>query len=109
MTRTTTYTFYTDGGRVERGLTAEQAVDMYLSHDGREWDIRPMDGGGYVVWDRQQVAGKGWKPTTLKSFESDEAQARGEIIAQALTLTWYSGIDIMTDADYDVMLAEIDE
>lgn len=106
MTATTTYTFYTDSGRVETGLTAEQAADLYLSHDNRDWEMRPMEGGGWQVWDRQQVANQGWKPTLLKSFEADETAARNEIVEQALTLEWYPGIGVMTDEDYHRVMAD---
>jgi len=106
---TTTYTVTDRSGNViERGLTLSHAAHEILSTDGREWDIRPIDGGGWCLWARHQVANRPWAETTVWSFAASPEAAEADIFGQVITACWPGHYEAWTDAGYDRMLAEID-
>ena len=106
---TTTYTVTDRSGNViARGLTLSHAAHEILSTDGREWDIRPIDGGGWRLWSRQQVANRPWAETSITSFVSSPEAASDDIFEQVITACWPGHYEACTDAGYDRMLAEID-
>ena len=75
-----------NGDVIARGLSAAEAANEILSTDSREWEIRRMEGGGWQIWSRQQVANRPWAATVVTSFagtlEKAQQQMFEEVIAR---------------------------
>lgn len=112
----TTYTVFTNESATEivgRGLTAEQAMDELLSHDGYAWEIRrEADGDGWRLWhsDGSAYSTRGARhmvATVAFSLADDKADAAREIAERVIAAGWRGLPDCMTDEDYDAMMARI--
>lgn len=108
----TTYTianFRNDN--VQSGLSARNAADELLSHDGAEYEVRAeADGTGFTLWDRKPNAGKPWARTVIYSVEADRAAAETEIFTKVIQSGYWERDDMFcgTDDAYAEMLAEMD-
>lgn len=104
-----TYTVLHDSAVLGRHLTAAEAAAEILTHDGREYDIRPEQDGGFTLWSRQEVANRGWTRTVIYSAADTMAEAEAEIFGRVIAAGWDRHPDAMTDADYDAMMADLAE
>jgi hypothetical protein len=82
-----TFTVYSinDTSTAQSGLSLEQAVDLMLSDDGRDWEIRRYEGrhgSGWQIWNTYQNHARPWKSTMFISAAGDEATARAELLAE---------------------------
>lgn len=112
----TTYTVFTNSNATEiigRHMSAEQAMDELLSHDGYAWQIRrENDGEGWRLWhsDGSANSTRGARhmvKTVAFSLKDNEAAATREIAEQVCRAGWRRLPDCMTDDDYDAMMAQI--
>jgi hypothetical protein len=65
-----------DGDNRQINLTAGEAADAILSHDGREWEMRRnLSDDGFTIW--ISAARSTWTPTVFTTAETevDEAAA----------------------------------
>ena len=96
----------TDGEPIARHLTAAEAAHIILTDDGRDYEIRPMHGGGHELWDRQQVANRPWAKTVVFSLADTLAEAEAEIFAAVIRASWPRHPEAMTDLQFDEIAAE---
>ena len=114
MNHGTTYTVLNRHGAVEcSGATLEQAADAVMSYDGNVWEIRPTAKGGHDLWvssvSRNSSAHDGLTKSVIFSLHSDRALAEVEIFREVIrNATWWDDCQVMTDANYAAMLAEIE-
>ncbi len=108
MTKITTYTVFSgaNGTVYGRDLSVAEAADIILTHDGRDYEVRQA-GDRFELWTRQEVANVKWSRTVLSSYATTSDQAKAEIFAEVIAAGWSGHPDVMTDADYDAMLAEL--
>ena len=113
----TTYTVFANADAtdvIDRHLTAEQAMEELLVHDGYAYEIRrEEDGRGWRLWrsDGSAYSTRGARhmvETVAFSLEDDEAAATAEIAEYVCRAGWRRLPDCMTDEDYDAMMAQID-
>ena len=85
-----------------------------MEYDGHRYDIRPAaDGNGYELWTSQfsRNSTSGGRPlvkSVIFSLADDEAIAEAEIFKQVIDNSdWWMGCEVMTDAAYDAMMAEL--
>jgi hypothetical protein len=115
---TSTYTLLNaDGAVIERGLTAAEAADAILSHDGGRHARREIDGITYLfVYDRARrdfvhahlPRGFGGRSDLIGSYAADKAARAAEIdalVIRASSNPDWSRVQAMTDAEYDAMAA----
>lgn len=105
----TTYTVLNrDTGEViDRGVDLAEAAHIVLTDDGRSYEIRrTLDGEGFDLWTRHQVANQGWSPVPFFSFADDIAAAEEEIFAQVIAAGWDRHPQVLTDEEYTEMMAE---
>lgn len=62
---------------------------------------------GYRLWSRQEVANIKWHSTLVFSLAATQAEAEAEIFDEVIAADWGSYPTVVTDAEYDAMLAEI--
>lgn len=113
----TTYTIVstTSGEAVERGLSIRDAAETLLTADTFTYDIvREVDGDGYrLMLSRSSGASTGPRGMTASVFfslENDYHVAEAEIFAAVVAHDgdWH-GLEAMTDAAYDDVLAAVAE
>lgn len=103
---TTTYTVLNNNGDViDSGLNAVEAMDVILTDDGHEWEIRPeADGEGFRLWttthSRNSTGYEGLTASTVYSLNADEEAAMQEIAAKVIAVRWPRKPEAMTDAAY---------
>lgn len=97
-----------NGGVIARGLSAAAAADEILSTDSREWEVRPMDGGGFRIWSRQQVANRPWAATGVMSFADTLVEAEAEMFAEVIAANWPRHYIAQADESYDRMIADFE-
>lgn len=120
---TTKYTVISpaSGEPVYRGLTAVQAAQEKLGWDSHLYELQrdpALDVGDSKYWQllvsQGSTAGMGgagrmvpaWTADKhIYAWADDEAAAWEQIAAQVIAADWRRGPDVMTDADYDAMLA----
>ena len=91
---TTTYTVLNNNGDViDSGLNAVEAMDVILTDDGHEWEIRPeADGEGFRLWttthSRNSTGYEGLTASTVYSLNADEEAAMQEIAAKVIAVRW---------------------
>lgn len=113
---TTTYTVInrSSGNPEARHLTAWEAAQVVLTHDGHDYEVRRGDGRWELLvsrGSRNSFSGlRGLVPAwshhrLIVSREVAEADALADIGRQVCLAGWEGVPDIMTDADYDAMLA----
>jgi len=101
-----TYTVIdTDGEPIARNLTAAEAAHIILTDDGREYQIRLID-GDFALLTRHQVANLPWGKTVLFSIAMTLAEAETEIFAAVISADWPRHPEAMTDAEFDAIAAE---
>lgn len=110
----TTYTVTDLNGNVlDSGLTAVEAMDVILTADGHEYEIRhEADGEGYRLWtsthSRTSTAYSGLRQSVVYSLAADEATAEQEIAAKVLAARWPRKPEATTDERHAAMLAELE-
>lgn len=97
------------GDAIGTDLTEREAAEAILNHDGQDYEIRSSDGGGFDLWSRQQVAGRGWHKTVIYSVETEAEKAEAEIFAKVLEANWQGQPSAMTMADYNQIIADAAE
>ena len=103
----TTYTVIDyNGYKIDGGLTAAEAAHIVLTYDGRDYEIRENEDGGYTLWSRHPVANRGWEPTVVESRETNRDAAENEIMEVAIESEWPRRPLVMTDENYASILAE---
>ena len=101
------------GSVIARHLSATDAMAEILLHDGHDYDIRRADDGeGFELWitrySRNSPAGGGEMVKSLiYSLNSNETMARDEIARKVIEARWPHYPEAITDASYDLMVAEI--
>lgn len=114
--RSTTYTVLDRDGDVQGdGETLAGAALIVLGYDGNEHEIRPArDGKGFDLWvssvSRNSSAYNGLTKSRIFSLAEGEQLALADIYRQVIrNADWWSGCRVVTDADYAVELAELNE
>ena len=111
--RATTYTVFSgaNGTVYDRGLSVEDAAHIILTHDGRDYEVRQAttERGHNIfeLWTRQQVANIKWGRTVVYAVAETREAAEADIWRRVIRAQWANHPDVMTDRDYDAMLAEI--
>ena len=102
---TTTYTVLNNNGDViDSGLNAVEAMDVILTDDGHEWEIRPeADGEGFRLWttthSRNSTGYEGLTASTVYSLNADEEAAMQEIAAKVIAVRWPRKPEAMIEID----------
>ncbi|HEX5228759.1 MAG TPA: hypothetical protein VFW44_13665 [Bryobacteraceae bacterium] len=117
----TTFTVYNpnSGTELGRGLTAAEAAQEILGHDGHDYELR-RDGEAFQLFVSRgsRNANGGNRGLTeayshsrlIRSYAATEAAAWEEIADQVIHAGWESvPVQVVSDADYDAMIAEIGE
>lgn len=108
-----TYTVLNRAGEVMgRGLTTEEAAGEVLRYDGADYDIRCESLGFRLI--TKGTCGK-WSAGSVVCFgQVEKSRARERIFAQVVEMArsgkWFpegSGCQVMTDAEYDAVLADL--
>lgn len=94
----------TDGNQLGRHLTAAEAARIILTEDGREYQIRLID-GDFALLTRHQVANRPWEKTVLFSVAMTLAEAEAEIFAAVIRARWPRHPEAIPDAEYDAISA----
>jgi len=94
-----------DGEPIARHLTAAEAAHIILTDDGREYQIRLID-GDFALLTRHQVANLPWGKTVLFSIAMTLAEAEAEIFAAVINAHWPRHPEAMTDLQFDAIAAE---
>lgn len=108
-----TYTVRTRHGDViERGLSLAQAADTVLGHDGHEYEVRQAE-TGFELWvsnhSRNSTAYNGLTRSVIRSLNQLREHAEADIWRQVLRNgEWWGGQYVVTDADYDAEMAELE-
>lgn len=115
MTSKTLYTVIDQhsGDVIDSSLTALEAMEVILTDDGHEWEIRPeADGHGYRLWasaySRNSTAYSGLTQSVVYSLLTDEAAAEQEIAAKVIAARWPRKPEAVTDAAHTAMLTEME-
>lgn len=110
---TKTYTVLNAHGEVqERNCDVAEAAELVLRYDGHEFEILPEeDGGGYALWtsltSRNSGHYKGLRKSRIFSLKDNATEAGEDIYRQVIVnADWWSGCCVMTDDDYEAMMAE---
>ena len=108
-----TYTVLThNGDLIDTGLTADEAARAILTYDGCDFELRPIEDGGFALWSRQQVANKPWqKSLILWSIAENEKEAEADIFVKVLkhSSEWRHSPYAITDESYAADLADAEE
>lgn len=111
---TTLYTVIdcNSGDVIDTACTAVEAMDIILTDDGHEWEIRPeADGEGYRLWtstySRNSTAYSGLTQSVIYSLAMDAEKAEQEIAEKVINAAWPRKPEAMTDERYAEMLAEM--
>ena len=101
MTNPTLYTVArSDGEQREYNLTLAEAARAILQHDGGDYEIRrrpigrmSVDGEGFDLWTRQQVANIPWRKTIFYSplandYDAAETDIFERVIAASRRADW---------------------
>lgn len=126
----TSYTVLNRHGSVqERGCTLAEAAQIVLGYDGHDYDIRPDSSSGFrglsgpdderdfrhwTLWtssfSRNSSAYKGLTESVIFALASSREEAEADIYKQVVAhADWWEGCEVMTDSDYDAMVAELAE
>ncbi len=104
--QTYTVTDY-NGEVIARHLSAYEAAKTILTDDGRDWEIREENGGGFALWSCQPVANRPWRQTIVYSAADTREEAEAEIFAEVVAASWRHHPTAMTDEAFDRMMAEL--
>jgi hypothetical protein len=123
---TTTYTVYSPASGTEygRGLSAIEAADIVLSHDGASYELRHVadyDVGDQKCWQlfvnsasrrgmTECYTGPSGRTKLARAYAANQAEAWARIAEQVVMGCgdWRHTPEVMTDASYDEMRAEVD-
>ncbi len=97
-----------DGVLLDENLTLAEAAQSVLTSDGREYEIREADGGGFWLWTRHQTAGEKWTQTVCYSAADDRAVAEAEIYQQVVNAEWRGHDEAITMDAWRERCAEIE-
>jgi hypothetical protein len=113
MTDTTTYTIRrNDLALAKRGLSLEDAADECLSYDGHDWEWRENpkyavgDEKFWEIWRSPYSRNKGGADRSLVETRF-AGYDRAAILLEVVTADWSDNFDVMTDEQFDALLAEI--
>jgi len=119
---TTTYTITHDGDVEGRGWTLARCAIRRLTHDGARYEIVEADGATEIhVSQRSEnscagagelvIAYDGPAPhgRQLSEWRGSREQQLEKLYERICYADWPDSYDISTDADYDVMLAQLDD
>jgi hypothetical protein len=103
----TTYTILSgDGEMTATGLSLRDAAHEVLTSDGREYEVREDEDGGFTLWSRQQAANRPWAATRFFSVKTGQDEAEAEIFAEVIGSERFAGhCEAITDEQYAEMLA----
>ena len=103
-------------GAVEgRGLTVVQAAEIILAHDGSAYSIERGDAshdiGGESQWwlFSKEANGRWGRTSSVKPIYAISAEAAWPLIAREVLRVcgeWRLPLSVVTDADYDAMIAD---
>lgn len=99
-----------DGNSRQTDLTAAEAADAILSHDGGQWDIRAAnDGNGFELWSK--AMNRDWTKTVIFSLESDKQKATKEIVQAVVdsSPSWRGGLRAESMETYNASLDPIED
>ena len=109
----TTYTVISNSGIAQRGLTLEQAAIERLTDDGHEYRLIARDGmfelhvrNPHLSGSRFALGYTGHGSKALISFEASEDAAWQDLCRMVISAAWRGCPEVMTDANYDAMMAE---
>jgi len=88
------------GGLIDANLTAAEAAQAILNHDGQDYEIR-RSVDGYDLWTRQQVAGRGWSKTVIYSREENKEFAEATIYRKVIAANWQGQPQAIPMAEYE--------
>lgn len=115
MTDVTLYTVYdpNNGYEIARHLTAQDAMDELLTHDGYRYEIK-REGDAWVLYhsDGSEASMRGARHmirTVVFSLADEEEVAREEIARAVIAAGWPHMPECTTDEAYDRMQAEASE
>lgn len=110
-----TYTILDANGFLRaEGYSAAEAAISVLTYDGHQFEIRPADDGkGWRLWttrfSRNSTCYDGLHRGVIFSIEPDFVAAEADIFGQVIqNAEWWRGQEVMTDADYAAMRAEME-
>lgn len=102
------YTVISEAGIViRRHLTAVDAADEILMHDGHSYEIRRADDGqGFELWVSKfsrasPLGGKPLVKSQIFSLAEDEDTAQKEIAGLVITARWRGYPEAIKDTEYD--------
>jgi hypothetical protein len=107
----TTYTILSgEGEMIDTGLSLRDAAHEVLTSDSRSYEVREDKDGGFTLWNRQQVANRGWEATRFFSIKTDRTEAEDEIFAAVVTSERFAGhCEAIADEQYAEMVAQFSE
>lgn len=115
--RSNLFTVLRPSGEVEeRHCTVAQAAEIVLGYDGAIYEIRRGDGrhdvDGEAQWElfSRSLNGRWARTSSVKPFYAATADAAWPLIAREVLRvcgSWH-GPEVMTDADYDAMIAGLE-
>ena len=98
------------GDLIDTNLTAAEAAQAILNHDGQDFEIRANShGDGFDLWTRQQVAGRGWHKTVIYSLETRWPMVEADIFAKVIAANWRGQPSAMTTESYAKMIEDAAE
>ncbi len=98
-----------------RGLTAVEAAQEILGHDGHDYELLDAAGGFQLFVSRgssNSFAGNGGLTAALinggsvRSIAPSAAEAWAEIAPRILSASW-NRLQVVTDTEYDEMIADL--
>lgn len=94
-----------------RGLNEQEAMAEILSYDQNNYEIRKSNYKGYVCWDLYTGSNHNDKmsKTIIFSLCENEEEALQDIAKQVISADWDRVNDVMTDENYDEMIAELED
>jgi hypothetical protein len=100
------------GDVIDSGLTAVEAMNVILTDDGHEYEIRPeVDGDGYRLWtstySRNSTAYNGLRQSVIYSLASNVVYAEEEIAHKVIEAGWPRKPAAVTDESHAAMMAEL--
>lgn len=107
------YTVIDNNGTViDTACTAAETMNLILSDDGHEYEIRPeADGEGFRLWtssySRNSTAWSGLTASVVYSLTADAEQAEQEIAEKVIAAQWARKPYALTDEAHAAMMAEL--
>jgi hypothetical protein len=101
----TTFTVYraTDGDNAQSGLSLAEAAAQMLADDGRDWEIRAVEGGGFRIWNTYQNHARPWVSTRFFSAEETLEAAEVELFEDVIS-DRVNSLECVSDAEYEARI-----